>query len=700
MRHLSKLLMATALFWGAGCDGDLFLTSHGGVDEANEAMAAGKTEEALKAYEAAAAEIPESPELSYDRGVALSGAGRHDEATQMLLRALDTRDPELRFKVYAALGAAYAAWGMDIEHGKAVDTAPPEPPPDDQAPGGETKPQDPAELALPKWKRAVEHLEKALLVHADDAAVLRNLEVALLRVDPPCARRDDEFEPNGSAEAPAAIEVAAEAPPEQSGAPAEPAPGAGDVLRWKRQLRLCPDDSDWFSIALSEGDRFSVKLTAPEDAGRIRMTFWAPAGAKQLRPPAGSDLSLDALDYTVGQGEAGDYLVFIENVDGDEVSYGLEVAVRPPCAKTEDRFEENDDAEHAATLTPGPLDGLRICPFDEDWYAVTLAEGESLFLYAQLEAAGEGAEGDDEKAEGPPPITLEVTGPDGLVHVAPPAGQARVATLLTPGAGRYVARVAGGPMLEARYQLIVNVVPPCPEGDDKFEDNDGPEDAPDLAQSAQGAPTAGGAPVAAPPSEGPPPPMLLRICPGDPDWFSVTSTPDKPTVVSAVFEHSKGDLSLALFDETGVGEALAVSDQSTAETNGEGVQLPESDEAKTYKLRIEGVGGQENFYLLKLDQPQGGDSSDDKQDQDEKKDEDEQDEPKPDEPKDPKDPKDQKDEKDQQPPEKPEPKKEEAKPQKPLEDALDKLDRNPQNLEAQERAQKSPLANHPPEKDW
>jgi hypothetical protein len=147
MRHLSKLLMATALFWGAGCDGDLFRTSHGGVDEANEAMAAGKTEEALKAYEAAAAEIPESPELSYDRGVALSGAGRHDEATQMLLRALDTRDPELRFKVYAALGAAYAAWGMDIEHGKAVDAAPPEPPPDDEAPAARPSPR-----TRPSWR--------------------------------------------------------------------------------------------------------------------------------------------------------------------------------------------------------------------------------------------------------------------------------------------------------------------------------------------------------------------------------------------------------------------------------------------------------------------------------------------------------------------------------------------------------------------
>jgi tetratricopeptide (TPR) repeat protein len=700
MRHLAIGVMLAACFGISGCDSEMFRTSHGGVDDGNEALTAGKTDEALKAYEAAAEEIPESPELSYDRGIALSAVGRHDEATQMLLRALDSREPEMRFRVYAALGAAYAAWGMAIEHGKATPdeaAAKAQAPPDEEA-DEETKPQDPAELALPKWKRAVEHLEKALLVHADDQDVLRNLEVALLRVDPPCSRRDDEFEPNNSAEAPAVIEVAAEAPPQQSGAPTEPAPDAGDVLRWKRQLTLCPDDSDWFSIALAEGDRFSVKLTAPEDLGRVRLSLLSPGGKQQLRPPEGSDVDLDVLDYTVAPGEAGNYLLFVENVDGDEISYGLDVAVRPPCEKTEDRFEQNDDAEHAATLTPGPLDGLRICPLDEDWYAVTLAEGESLFMYAQLQASGEGAEQDDANKGGPPPLTLEVTGPDGVVHVAPPAGQARVATLLTPGPGRYVARVVGEPALEARYQLIVNVVPPCPEGDDKFEDNDGPEDAPDLAESAQGGAQPGGAQPAAPPQQGPPPPMLLRICPGDPDWFSVTSTPDKPTVVTAVFEHAKGDLAMSLFDESGVGEPVAVSDRSTVDTNGEGVELPNSPEAKTYKLKIEGVGGQENFYLLKLDQPQGGESDDSQdQDQDEQKDEEKDDQK---EPEDPKDPKDQKDDKDQKPPEKPEPNKEEPKAQKPLEDALDKLDRNPQNLEAQERALKSPLANHPPEKDW
>jgi hypothetical protein len=194
--------------------------------------------------------------------------------------------------------------------------------------------------------------------------------------------------------------------------------------------------------------------------------------------------------------------------------------------------------------------------------------------------------------------------------------------------------------------------------------------------------------------------MLLRICPGDPDWFSVTSTPDKPTVVSAVFEHSKGDLSW----RSSMSRASARRWRCrTSPRRRPTARACSSRERRGQDLQAAHRGRRRPGELLPAQaRPAPGRRLErrQEQDQDEKKDEDEQDEPKPDEPKDPKDPKDQKDDKDQQPPEKPEPNKEEAKPQKPLEDALDKLDRNPQNLEAQERAQKSPLANHPPEKDW
>ena len=108
--------------------------------------------------------------------------------------------------------------------------------------------------------------------------------------------------------------------------------------------------------------------------------------------------------------------------------------------------------------------------------------------------------------------------------------------------------------------------------------------------------------------------MLLRVCPGDTDWFRVTATPETPTVVSTVFEHAKGDLQLALYDETGV-EVVQVSDESTTVTNAERVALPPVEEPTPYAFRVQGREADENFYLLRLDQPQGdGDSGESDED--------------------------------------------------------------------------------------
>ena len=681
-------LVASLLLGGpAGCDQEWLETTHSGVDDGSAALAAGRIDEAIAAFEEAATEVPESHALNYDRGLALSAAGRHDEATQMLLRSLEVDDGELRFRVYAALGLAYARWGLDIERSGGGTPAAP-----DDAGSDETA-VDPAAAALSKWERAVDHLEKALALRADDQEVLRNLEVALLRVDPPCSSRNDEHEPNDTAAQAAKIELAAPEEPAQSTEPSGPQ-AIRDEEVWKRQLTACPDDADWFEVDLQPGDRLTAKLVAPSEAGRIGLSLHAAGGTPRLRPPAGDEIVLDTLDYSVGSTAAGPHLLRVTNIEGDEVSYSLDVTVRPACARTEDQFEDNDQPSHAALLTPGAIDNLKLCPLDEDWYAVVLAEGESLFAFVSLmeeEDSGKKAEPADDGtgAPPPPPIFLDFIGPDGaVVSKGAPTGQGRVATLLTPGEGTYRFRVSGEPGLEARYQLMLQVVGPCPDGDDQLEDNDSAIDAADFAAAAQQAAQApgGGAGAAAPPGQGPPPPMLLRICPGDEDWLKFQAEPEAPVVISAVFEHAKGDLSLTLYDELGETE-LMKSDQSSPDANGEGVALPEVEVPTFYSLRVAGADpAAENFYLLRMDSPSGG-GEDGESDEEEQEEQEEQ------------PPEDEEQEQEQEEPEPEEQQPPQEEEQTPLEDALDKLDHNPQNLEAV-RAQRSPLANHPPEKDW
>ncbi|MCC6622276.1 MAG: tetratricopeptide repeat protein [Deltaproteobacteria bacterium] len=727
MNVRSTTLMVTtalALAAGAACD-DAFLTTHGAVDRGNEALTQGAAAEAKTAYDEAAAELPETPELNYDRGLAALAAGEVEPGIELLLRALATKDPALLQRVNAALGLGHAKAALALERQV---PAPTEPAPGDDPAAAAPEAAGPSEAVLDRWKKAVTFLTEALKAKPDDAESRRTLEVALLRVDPPCTSRDDRYEQNDVAGAPALLEpkAAGAEDPSQSlppGAAPEPPPTDGaipDLLRLQEQLFSCPDDDDWYALELAAGDRLKVALTVPSEAGKLTLTLQDPLGREVA--------SGDVIRRTVGESEAGKWRLRVQNVELDEVSYGLEVEVRPACARTEDRFEDNDRIGDARLLTTGEAPGLKLCPGDEDWYAVDLADGESLFVYAQPtpdpKAEDDAPKKDPSAPPEAPPFALEIHDATGAVRgEGGPTGQALVSALLTPGLGRYTMRVSPRtPDWEGRYSLRVEIVPPCPEGDDRFEDNDGPEDATDFMQAAAPQGEQGAAPGMAPQQQQGPPVVFARVCPGDVDWWKVSDDGTKPAVWIATFDHAQGDLALTLFDEAGR-EQIAASDTSSKAQNAEAVPLPLAEkpadpdpnapapdpnapapgpddappEAKTWTLRVAGVGEGQNFYLLRLERPQpqsgDGDSQDDqkdKQDQDDQKDEQDQAD---------KDKQDQAD-KDKQDPSDEQKKEPQDQKSQPLQDALDKLDRNPENLEASESAKKSPLANHRPLKDW
>lgn len=734
------VLCAVAVL-GAGCSLE---TADGTVESGNEAIAEGKVDEAIAAYAEAAAKLPESPPLNFDRGLAASLGGDHAGAASYLLRALEAKDPTLVQKVNSALGVAYAREALALERAPAA-PADPNGSNDPNGPKGAApepaangKPELPA-AAMDKWKLAVTFLSDALVLNPNDAEARRSLEVALLRVDPPCATRDDKYEDNDQVAAAKLLEVKADEPKEsQSPEAAEAAAEAGkDKLHWREQLFSCPDDDDWYALDLTAGDRVALAPTVPKDAGRLAFELLKPDGTRAWGWTSSKDDGAPHFEFTVLAADAGKWAVHVSNVDVDEVSYGLDVTVRPACEKNEDRYEDDDQAAAAKTLTPGPVPDLKLCPGDEDWYAVTLAAGESLFLYAQPADKGEDSDKDkaaDKTADGAPPVmpfAIEILDEAGTVRGrGAPIDRSQVSTLLMPGAGRYLVRVydpasAGREPFEGRYSLQVEVVPPCPEGDDRFEDNDDAATATDFMEASQPPAQQG---QAMPTGQAPkgPPVVFARVCPGDVDWWKLTSPGDKPAVVSIVFDHGQGDLALELFDEGG--KSIASSDTSSPTQNGEAVALPMPPEAKTdakpdpnappepeakappqtFTLKVSARPDAQNFYLLRLDNPSGGggDSSDDKDDsKDDKSDSDKQDG------KDGKDDKDKKDQQDQKGPQEDKPK---DKPQdqkdkedqakkdqpNPLQDALDNLDRNPDNLPARDAARKSPLANQKPLKDW
>jgi len=198
-------------------------------------------------------------------------------------------------------------------------------------------------------------------------------------------------------------------------------------------------------------------------------------------------------------------------------------------------------------------------------------------------------------------------------------------------------------------------------------------------------PTAGGG---APGGQQGPQTALLRICSGDTDYIKVVVPADTSQIATILFDHRKGDLNLTLLDEKGE-EVLMTSASSAPDVHAEVIQFPkEKEEERTYLLKIEGIAGAENFYVLRLDSPQGG-GSQDSSDSDEQNEEESEDQ----------EPSEQDENDDQEEEEEKEPEPEEPEEQDAMSKALEQLDKNNRNLEAEEALKKSLLRGQP-KRDW
>ncbi len=85
---------------------DLFKRLDPNIEAGNRALAAGKADEALKAYDRAVEAMPDEPVAHFDRGQALSALGRHVEAQKEFQRASEGHDPEVKADSYYNMGNA------------------------------------------------------------------------------------------------------------------------------------------------------------------------------------------------------------------------------------------------------------------------------------------------------------------------------------------------------------------------------------------------------------------------------------------------------------------------------------------------------------------------------------------------------------------------------------------------------------------
>lgn len=555
--------------------------------------------EALQSFKQAQASRPEHALIWYNMGVATAWMGQHADAVTALSRALgalQVRDPQIEADIHYALGTAQLAWAQGLEKARAAAQAA-QPPAADKDPNA-TPPAQPGPAAaagaaggaaapgttgaagsapasgansedpLVHYKLAVTSLEQALLADPTRQDTRRNLELARLGAYPPCSKRDGKQEPNDTPEL------------------AKPVTMPEGQRETTLDLRMCPAERDMFRLDLQPGDRVRAKLTTKADPNpptedstaapgkpQIGMAMLSADGKRALGQPEGAETKLtEEMDYA-GVDQPQTVLLDVRDIGEVETPYDLLVRVLPACARIEDAAEPNDNAQQARAVPVGqPVQG-RLCPGNGDWFRVPLLPGQGLKAALQTKVD-----------LGSSDITLEILDPSGTVLSKGAAGKDGLAARLAYAAGGDVlVRLAGAADTEADYALQLEILPPCAQRDDPFEDNDQALQANPLDSEMLSKPLEG-----------------LQLCPGDDDWYAVDLKEGESLFVdlSASVEglpdaaDLAGQLTVEVFDEKGQAWGQAVGGAVSAGGSVARTVAVLAPPPGRYRVRVTGGGVQ------------------------------------------------------------------------------------------------------------
>jgi Ca-activated chloride channel family protein len=371
---------------------------------------------------------------------------------------------------------------------------------------------------------AIARYERTLALDPGHDGARRNLEIALRRRFPPCALAlDDAFEEDSDAAATAPLLPAASFTGEFLPPGIEATPGESEE---PPELVICGGDPDWYAIPVLGGATVDVQATFTrlrDDNGGPPLPSTIPPTAVRLTLYDFDGATVLAIDQGLAEGDAspvdarrlerkiagaaihpgvetGTSVYLQVDVDAPlEYEVALTIEVTPPCYALEDSFESNDLQQTAFELDSGTHQA-RLCESNDDWYRVSLAPEDDLFFDIRPPINDDGTVGQaaiSVQSNGESRNGVEVFQTGELASYAlraPQAGDAAFVSLVSEGG------------TEGPYELGVFHYPPCPEGGDRFEPNDDPNQRAELALEEA-------------------PFRFLRLCPGDLDWFTLALPP-------------------------------------------------------------------------------------------------------------------------------------------------------------------------------
>ncbi len=574
------LILAVTTF---GCE-DAFRAKLSSVEKGISALAKDDGSGALEAFQKAETEIPANPQLHYNLGLAHLELGEHELAQQKFTRALETDDLTLRFDATVNLGLTLAA-------------------------------QELWQDALDTFKGAIKlGLQNPGVIDTDRMKMAaQNLETAFHKLYPPCATLEDELEDNDTAQTASKL-------PEGE----------------KKKLALCGLDADWFQVPAIPGSTVAVTakfrvlrntpdpempfMTAPTD---VKIGLFTPDGQTAIAVDQGLDeddvsnvktvtREISRLEVDESMLQGGNMLFLkVSAAEFREFEYDVNIVSIPPCEALQETTEPNDTPEQAMPLETTPV---HLCKGDRDFFKVSLQPDESFFVDL--------IPGDDAETETKPALKFSMYAADSGKLLASSIDEGGVITggIRNFEGGDVVIEVSGEAESQGPYELRHYRFPLCPEGDDRLEENDSAETPAELN-----------------PEE--PMTRYLRLCPGDPDFFTlpIDEKSKKVELGLALIAIPKSEdpaelteFSLDLLSTSGdqiiaESQAVEVPDETAVPLTRALVQ--EDFEEKTALIRVDSEAG-DFYHLVQLNPqkppPQDQQQEDQEQNQDEGDNQDEQ----------------------------------------------------------------------------
>ena len=136
-----------------------------------------------------------------------------------------------------------------------------------------------------------------------------------------------------------------------------------------RDLTLCLNDQDWYSINLARGDQLGVNLDADPFSENVFSTF--------IKDDSGRTLASGKLLVSYVAPAAQKYYVSISTTDPFQL-YDVTFLLSRGTPCDDDALEPNDSQSQPTALnTQTQIDGA-ICPQDQDWFRATVPAAQGL----------------------------------------------------------------------------------------------------------------------------------------------------------------------------------------------------------------------------------------------------------------------------------------------------------------------------------